>query len=90
MKAPNAQEFPTIPQKGKTAVAATKPKPKPSNQNKTQAKAESVTVRRSYSLTSEADEKINALALKMSQERSKMVSASEALRTIVDAYKVKS
>ena len=88
MKAPNAQEFPTIPPKGKTAVAAAKPKPKPSNQNKTQAK--SVTVRRSYSLTSEADEKINALALKMSQERSKMVSASEALRTIVDAYKVKS
>ena len=86
MKAPNAQEFPTIPQKGKTAVAAAKPKPKPSNQNK----SKSVTVRRSYALSSEADEKINALALKMSQERGKMVSASEALRTIVEAYKVKS
>ena len=90
MKAPNAQEFPTIPTKGKTAVAAAKPKPSPSNQNKTQAKAKSMSVRRSYALTAEADEKINALALKMSQERGKMVSASEALRTIVDAYKVKS
>ena len=86
MKAPKAQEFPTIPSKTATPVAVAKTKTKPSNQNKTKAK----TVRRSYNLSTDADDKINAVALKMSQERGKMVSASEALRTIVDAFKVKS
>lgn len=86
MKAPKAQEFPTIPDKTATPVAVVRPKPPPAQKQKVKPK----TIRRSYNLSVDADEKINLVALKMSQKRGKMVSASEALRTIVDAYQVKS
>lgn len=79
MKAPSAQEFPsTVP-----VVAAT---PRKERSKPTAAKPESV--RRSYNLTSDVDDKINAVALKMSQKRGKVVSASEALRAIVKAHRV--
>lgn len=87
MKAPKAQEFPTIPDKTATPVAVAVVKPKPPSQKQ---KVKPKTIRRSYNLSVDADEKINSVALKMSQKRGKMVSASEALRTIVDAYQVKS
>lgn len=78
MKAPSAQEFPsTVP-----VVAATPRK----EGSKPTVKPESV--RRSYNLTSDVDDKINAVALKMSQKRGKVVSASEALRVIVKAHRV--
>lgn len=85
MKAPKAQEFPTT-KAATTAPVKQKTKAKPSNQNAEKPE----TVRRSYNLSVNADEKINAVALKMSQKRGKVVSASEALRTIVEAHKVAS
>ena len=82
MKAPKAQEFPNI--------SAVRTEPEPTRKTAVKpAKAKLKTVRRSYNLSEDADKKVNALALKMSQERGKMVSASEAVRTIINAYRVR-
>ena len=82
MKAPDAQEFPNISAIPAKQVPSRKTAVKPT-------KAKLKTVRRSYNLSEDADKKVNALALKMSQERGKMVSASEAVRTIINAYRVR-
>lgn len=80
MKAPEAQKFPT-----KAKPTTDKPKDKPakavSNQNK-----QAASVRRTFTLTTDEDQKITAVAMKLSQERGKQVSASEALRVIIQAY----
>lgn len=86
MKAPNAQKFPDATPPAAKPASSRKTKPKPSNQNATKTEM----VRCTHNLSTDATGKINAVALQMSQERGKMVSASEALRTIIDAYKVKS
>ncbi len=78
MKAPQAQAFPTVENSKDLAPQARK--------NKATA---SETVRRSYTLNQANDDKINAVAMQMTQKRGKPVSASEALRSIIDAYKVK-
>lgn len=79
MKAPKAQAFPT----------AENPKDIATKAREIKAVA-TETVRRSYTLNQANDDKINAVAMQMTQKRGKPVSASEALRSIIDAYKVKS
>lgn len=49
-------------------------------------KAAVKTVRATYTMTETQEKKVNQLSLKMAQKRGKSVSASEALRVIIDAY----
>lgn len=55
----------------------------------TEAQKEAETkVRRSFMITQENLDKVQSVALQMGQERRKVVSASEALRVIIEAYEV--
>ena len=55
----------------------------------TEAQKEAETkVRRSFMITQENLDKVQSVALQMGQERRKVVSASEALRAIIEAYEV--
>lgn len=77
MKAPNLKSF-----------------PEKDPENSFEARAQQVQeasksmVRRSFTITQENADKIQQVAMQMSQERNKLVSASEALRFIIEAYEV--